>query len=201
MVRLPFDLIEIQGLSKKELKKVLARLGLLGINTSLTKYHNVSKDAEYLYIDGYSSFWGQKQGVGDFTITYEDFLKIPVTHKSTGIGRDSACKILRSNEWTRFTQARDKQGVRVNPTDPNAVSYCMIGACRKLFNLKSNQRNSAKYIKAIKKLAKTICESDKEYGKCVTIYNINPVRTISSWNDQLCESKEQAVKIMKKAGV
>jgi hypothetical protein len=46
---------------------------------------------------------------------------------------DALKSILSSEDkWTRHTRARDKDGNRVEPTDPSAIRFCLQGACSKV---------------------------------------------------------------------
>lgn len=86
--------------------------------------------------------------------------------------------------WTQRTLARNSEGEEVDPSDPTAVSYCLMGALRMLFP-KVEERESV-------------------LNKLSSFTGIEPYSisfSIQSFNDDKKTTYEDVIYFLKKAGV
>jgi hypothetical protein len=56
------------------------------------------------------------------------------------------------SKWTRYTLSRDAAGTTVDPLDDDAVSFCVMGACCRVYFFKGKDAAQSKLDEAANKL-------------------------------------------------
>lgn len=192
-------LINIENLTTKQINKVIARLEAMNISIYYLRLFPRT-ESKFIKLNTSQAIWCRYH-IGHYKIlSYEEFLKIPVTWIQTNSKREKAWKILSKYGWTRYAGSRDINGMPCGILSKEAASFCLIGVCAKKNKVIPGFEN-INHIDDIRKLANVITKREpcivEEIGKeSSQSYNI-----IYRWNDNFCKSKEEAIEVLKEANV
>ena len=95
---------------------------------------------------------------------------------------DRAWKLLEQTGWTQHVSARDDEGSSVCAHNPNACSFCTLGALERVYG--HTDQSEPVYMKVLERVRGT-----------------QRVPMISSWNDNPNQTKENVIAVLKSLDV
>lgn len=193
-------LINIENLTTKQINKVIARLEAMSISIHYLRLIPRT-ESKFIKLNTNKAIWCRYHIDHCKILSYEEFLKIPVTWIQTNSKKEKAWKILSKYGWTQNAGSRDINGKPCGFLSKEAASFCLVGVCAKKNKVTPFCIENINHINDIKKLANVITKRAPYILEEIGKESSQPFNIVFRWNDNFCKSKEEAIEVLKEANV